>query len=217
MGEFVLIVTVPALTIPVPALLVVTVFIADSSDPTIANTGIYWVRRDHEGHFMTEYDDIALLSNRIDLGYLSRDLSFMSRVLYAQVRWANADLAPEAETLSGGAALLGVIARNPGISQNDLAAAVALKKSAVTRFVRDMETEGLIIREKPRSDRRYNALRLSPAGDQRWSLLQQQMSARQEDMLAPLTARERDRLFQLLGRLLVNFADQPGASDHQGD
>lgn len=164
---------------------------------------------------MTQLDDIAVLSNRIDLGYLSRDLSFMSRVLHAHVRWANAYLAPDAETLSGSAALLGVIALNPGISQNDLAAAVVLKKSAVTKFVSEMQAEGLIIREKPKSDRRFNALRLSPAGEVRWNLLKRQMRNQQEPLLAPLSGRERDKLFQLLGRLIINFADHLSAAEQE--
>ncbi|TKW65710.1 MAG: winged helix-turn-helix transcriptional regulator [Paracoccus denitrificans] len=157
---------------------------------------------------MTERDDIAILSNRIELGYLSRDLSFISRVLHAHVRWAHADLDPDSETLGGRAALLGVIALNPGISQNDLATAVVLKKSAVTKFITEMEAEGLVIREKPKSDRRYNALRLSPAGQRRWNLQKSRMHDQQQTLLEPLNGRERDKLFQLLGKLIVNFADQ---------
>lgn len=166
---------------------------------------------------MTELDDIAILSSRIDLGYLSRDLSFLSRVLHAHVRWANASLAPDRETLSGSAALLGVIALNPGISQNDLATATVLKKSAVTKFISEMEADGLVIREKPKSDRRYNVLRLSPAGEARWNDLQRRMHSQQEPLLAPLSGRERDKLFQLLGRLIVNFTDQLDASQAPPD
>ena len=217
MGEFALIRQDAALTIRAATLLLEEVFINDPCPLTHYTSLFFQVRQDQKGLFMTELDDIAILSHRIDLGYLSRDLSFMSRVLHAHVRWANADLAPERETLSGSAALLGVIALNPGISQNDLATAVVLKKSAVTKFISEMEAEGLVIREKPKADRRYYALRLSPAGEKRWSKLQQRMRNQQEPLLAPLSGRERDKLFQLLGRLIINFADQLDGSETRPD
>lgn len=162
---------------------------------------------------MNDLDDIAILSNRVDLGYLSRDISFISRVLRAHIRWANADLEHEKETHSGRAALLSVIGLNPGISQNDLAAAVVLKKSAVTKLISEMEDEKLVIKEKPKSDRRYNALRLSPLGEDRWRHLQSEMRNHQEALLAPLSSREREKLFELLGRLVVHYADQLGGSE----
>lgn len=157
---------------------------------------------------MTARDGIAILSDRIALGYLSHDLTFMTRVLRAHVRWANTNGSDQNAAIGSDAAVLSVIGLNPGISQNDLASAVVLKKSAVTKLVSDMEIEGLVIREKPEADRRYNALRLTDAGHAEWHLLQRKMQARQEALLAPLNGRERDKLFQLLGRLVVHYADQ---------
>lgn len=87
---------------------------------------------------MTARDGIAVLSDRIVLGYLSRDLTFMTRVLRAHVRWANTNGSDENSALGSDAAVLSVIGLNPGISQNDLASAVVLKKSAVTKLVSDM-------------------------------------------------------------------------------
>ena len=80
-----------------------------------------------------------------------------------------------------------------------------------------LDAEGLVIREKPKVDRRYNALRLSPAGEKRWDKLQQRMRNQQEPLLAPLSGRERDKLFQLLGRLIINFADQLDGSETRPD
>ncbi|HMQ42379.1 MAG TPA: MarR family winged helix-turn-helix transcriptional regulator [Paracoccus sp. (in: a-proteobacteria)] len=160
---------------------------------------------------MTARDGIAVLSDRIVLGYLSRDLTFMTRVLRAHVRWANTNGGDENSALGSDAAVLSVIGLNPGISQNDLASAVVLKKSAVTKLVSDMEVEGFVIRQKPETDRRYNALRLTAAGHAKWQLLQREMHARQEALLAPLDGRERDKLFELLGRLVIHYSDQLSA------
>lgn len=157
---------------------------------------------------MADRDNISILSDRIDLGYLSRDISFMSRVLRAHIRWANAELEHEKDSQSGRSALLSVIGLNPGISQNDLAATVVLKKSAVTKLIGDMEAEQLVIREKPKADRRYNALRLSDEGEDKWRALKNEMLVQQEALLAPLNGREREKLFQLLGRLVVHYTDQ---------
>ncbi|WBU61478.1 MarR family winged helix-turn-helix transcriptional regulator [Paracoccus albus] len=166
---------------------------------------------------MSDPDNISILSGRIDLGYLSRDISFMSRVLRAHIRWANAELAHENDSQSGRSALLSVIGLNPGISQNDLAATVVLKKSAVTKLISDMEAEQLVIREKPKADRRYNALRLSAEGEDKWRALKNEMFVRQEALLAPLNGREREKLFQLLGRLIVHYTDQLDGQEQATD
>ncbi len=157
---------------------------------------------------MTKVDADVHLTNRIALGCLSQDMSFMARILNAHIRWANAQLGAGWEASGGSDALLGVIGQNPGVTQNDLALTAVLKKSAVTKLVSEMDDNGLVIREKPKSDRRYNALRLSAAGEERWADVRRRMSEQQEPLLAPLTAEERDLLFSLMGRLIDNFVDE---------
>ncbi|MDO5641654.1 MAG: MarR family transcriptional regulator [Paracoccus sp. (in: a-proteobacteria)] len=157
---------------------------------------------------MTDSGEIAILSSRINLGYLTRDIAFMSRVLRAHVRWATAAGTGSPASALPDIALLGVVGLNPGISQNDLAATMVMKKSAVTKLVAEMEAAGLIRREKPKTDRRYNALRLTPEGMARWNLSKDLIAAQQDALLAPLTTRERARLFELLGRLVVHHADR---------
>ncbi|WBU57640.1 MarR family winged helix-turn-helix transcriptional regulator [Paracoccus sediminicola] len=156
---------------------------------------------------MSKIDENAYLLDGIELGFLARDLSFLSRVLRAHVRNLNADFYREHDPISGSVALLSLIGLNPGISQNDLAAAVVLKKSAVTKIVSRMESEGFVIRDKPKSDRRYNALRLSREGEMRWNDLRNEIRNQQETLLEPLGQRDRDKLFSLLGRLVTHYAD----------
>ena len=70
--------------------------------------------------------------------------------------------------LSWRLSLLSLIGLNPGISQNDLASTVVMKKSAVTKLIGELEAKGLVIRDKPKSDRRFNALSLSLEGEALW-------------------------------------------------
>lgn len=165
---------------------------------------------------MNDIDDLSIVDGRIRLGFLTRDLTFMSRVLGAHMRAINADFYREHDVVSGSVALLSLIGLNPGISQNDLAAAVVLKKSAVTKILTEMEQRGDVIREKPKFDRRYNALRLSEAGQRRWRIIRQQMVEQREEMLAPLAHRDREKLFQLLGRLVEHYADRSSAAGQRG-
>ncbi|SDD61477.1 DNA-binding transcriptional regulator, MarR family [Paracoccus isoporae] len=162
---------------------------------------------------MYDIDDLSIVDGRIQLGFLTRDLTFMSRVLTAHMRSINADFYREHDVMSGSVALLSLIGLNPGISQNDLAAAVVLKKSAVTKILTEMEQRGDVIREKPKFDRRYNALRLSPQGERRWREVRERMIAQREDLLAPLPQRDREKLFKLLGRLVEHYADRPAEDE----
>jgi DNA-binding MarR family transcriptional regulator len=146
---------------------------------------------------------------RIQLGKLAYDLSFVSRVLRAHIRVRNAGFYSQNEVVSGSVALLSLIGLNPGISQNDLAAAVVLKKSAVTRIIHQMEEAGLVTRQKTRDDRRFNALTLTAAGLARWRQLQVEMRRQQDRLLAPLDAPERATLFDLLGRLIEHYRSDP--------
>ncbi len=162
---------------------------------------------------MRDVDDGKPPTGRVELGYLAKDLSFVSRVLRAHIRSLNADFYRENEAVSGSVALLSLIGLNPGISQNDLAAAVVIKKSAVTKIITEMEQADLVTRQKTKADRRFNALELTDNGQARWRLLKAEMVRQQDRLLAPLDEGERDLLFALLGRLIAHYAgeDDPAA------
>jgi DNA-binding MarR family transcriptional regulator len=158
---------------------------------------------------MRDVEDDKAPRGGVELGYLARDLSFVSRVLRAHIRARNAAFYSENEVVSGSVALLSLIGLNPGISQNDLAAVVVLKKSAVTRIIHEMEEAGLVTRQKTRADRRFNALSLTDAGEARWRQLQGEMRRQQDRLLAPLDETERQTLFALLGRLVEHYGNTP--------
>ncbi|MDO5605289.1 MAG: MarR family winged helix-turn-helix transcriptional regulator [Paracoccus sp. (in: a-proteobacteria)] len=127
----------------------------------------------------------------------------MTRLLRVRLRDTVAEF--EGRNRLGGTAVivLRMIGTNPGITQNDLGSALSMTKSAVAHIVADLETEGMIARSKPSTDRRFNLLRLSPAGETEYRRATQEARNHQETLLAPLRPRDRKKLFELL-RLLVD-------------
>lgn len=145
-------------------------------------------------------------SRKVELGYLGTDLAFMSRVLRAHISQANADLYQQQKVEIGSVAILNLIGINPGISQNELASAVVVKKSAVTKIVSELEAQGLIERVKSNTDKRFNALHLTPAGAQKRDGMRIQMDAIEDTLMEPLTSIERDILFSMLGKIIDHMA-----------
>ncbi|MFD1796440.1 MarR family winged helix-turn-helix transcriptional regulator [Paracoccus aurantiacus] len=161
---------------------------------------------------MKDFDYQPLPNSKVELGYLAGDLTFMTRVLSAHIRVANVEFQREWDTVSGSLTLLSLIGLNPEISQNDLAAVAVMKKSAVTKIVTDLEERGLVIRDKHKSDRRFNALTLSPEGEAFWKDMRKRSEMRHEHLLHPLSARDREKLFSLLGRLIAHYSEDRSGS-----
>ncbi len=78
------------------------------------------------------------------------------------------------------------------------------------------EAKGLVIRDKPKSDRRFNALSLSLEGEALWVELRDRLQERQEFLLQPLNLRDRDRLFGLMHRLVAYYAEPPAGARRSG-
>jgi DNA-binding MarR family transcriptional regulator len=139
---------------------------------------------------------------QIKLGPLSQDLLFLTRNLHALLRPQSAALRGELGLENGVIGVLSIIWMNPGMSQNDLAASVALKKSAVTKLVTSLEERGLIQRQKVSADRRMNALSLTANGEhliERVRALTDEMHTR---IFADISQKERDAFFAVLGKLI---------------
>ncbi len=150
----------------------------------------------------------------IRLGHLETDLSFVTRILRTQIQERNARFYRAHGAAGGEVAVLSLIAMNPGMTQKDLARAVLLKKSALTKLVNEMDGQGLIERRKDCADLRLNALHLTPLGQERLARMRPEMTALQEALLAPLSPGERVMLFELLWRLVGSlegpFGDEGG-------
>ena len=142
------------------------------------------------------------------LGPLLESLPFLTRALRAYIRAENAEFYTDFAAEQGEIVVLSVIGLNPGISQNDLAATLVFKKSAVTKLVKDLEDRGLVERTKVAADKRFNALTLTSTGNAKYRRISDRMASQQADFLEPFSEAERSQLFGYLNRLYAHLADR---------
>jgi DNA-binding MarR family transcriptional regulator len=94
-------------------------------------------------------------------------------------------------------------------SQADLGRRIGLDRSDVTSAVSELATGGLVERGTDSRDRRRNTVRITDLGRARLRELDRLTTEAQEQLLAPLSARERRDLVRLLTRVL-DFHTAPG-------
>lgn len=142
------------------------------------------------------------------LGPLRESLPFLTRALRAYIRAENATFYADFAAEQGEIVVLSVIGLNPGISQNDLAATLVFKKSAVTKLVKDLEERKLVERAKVAADKRFNALTLTSEGEKKYLRINERMLSQQEEFLEPFSDTEKEQLFSYLNRLYAHLADR---------
>jgi DNA-binding MarR family transcriptional regulator len=140
----------------------------------------------------------------IDLGYLGRDFPFMLRSIRGYVHAVTAQTFAGLETEPGDIAILNLVAINPGLSQNDLAAMLVMTKPAVTKAVNSLEKRGLITRRKG-EDRRFNAITLTPSGETRVGLFRERMAAQHRLIFEGFSEGEETVFFERLRRILARL------------
>jgi DNA-binding MarR family transcriptional regulator len=146
-----------------------------------------------------DVDDTALPG--VELGPLRENLPFLTRALRAYIRAENAEFYAALDAEQGEIVVLSVIGLNPGMSQNELAATLVLKKSAITKLVKDLEARGYVQRAKSASDRRFNALELTATGKKRYAQISDLIARQNATFLEPFSQAERNELFGYLNRL----------------
>ena len=144
----------------------------------------------------------------VELGPLRENLPFLTRALRAYIRAENADFYAALDAEQGEIVVLSVIGLNPGMSQNDLAATLVFKKSAITKLVKDLEARGYLERSKSSSDRRFNALQLSAAGQERYARISDLIARQNAVFLEPFSKTERAELFGYLNRLYQHLGQR---------
>jgi len=146
--------------------------------------------------------------DRVVLGSLRENLPFLTRALRAYIRAENAEFFNDLATEHGEIAILSVIALNPGISQNDLAAILVFKKSAITKLVKELEARGLIERAKSAADKRFNALQLTAAGQLRYQKISERVTTQHAAIFETFTKEERSQFFDLLNKLYAHLGER---------
>lgn len=89
-------------------------------------------------------------------------------------------------------------------SQAELGRRLMLDRSDMSALIDELESAGHAVRERDEQDRRRNVIRLTDAGTARLRELDVVADAVQDDLLAPLSAGERDELLALLQRLVAH-------------
>lgn len=97
--------------------------------------------------------------------------------------------------------VLGVLARNDGISQKDLAETMHLARPTVTIMLQKMEHEGLIERWDDPDDQRLTRIRLTEAGREQGKMLGDAYKGYIESTLGALSEKDRTEFVRILGLL----------------
>lgn len=159
---------------------------------------------------MTKPDDKA--PTKEHLGLMSRDLPFMVRALQSLLRPEGEKIRTALDIEAGTIGVLSIIWLNPGISQNDLAKSIVLKKSAVTALVQKLEDRGLILRQRNPKDRRINDLTLTTDGHALIAKIRVETQTLNDRIFAGIDHAEREQFFATLEKVVENLSSTGGTA-----
>lgn len=106
--------------------------------------------------------------------------------------------------------VLVLISANPGMTQSLLASATQLDRSTMVAVIDQLESRNLVERRASPTDRRSNALVLTPAGEKLLKQLKRRVKLHEARIAEAMTAEESATLATLLGRIRNRL--QAGAS-----
>lgn len=130
-------------------------------------------------------------------GHLIRRLHQQSmQVFQLQTQAAGCDLT------SVQFAALDAIAQQPDLDQASLAAAISFDRATMGGVIDRLEAKGLVQRTVSAQDRRARLLRVTAEGQKLLAHVRPVVLALQDDILEPLTARERDQFMELARKAL---------------
>ncbi|MBO9669504.1 MAG: winged helix-turn-helix transcriptional regulator [Sphingobium sp.] len=147
-------------------------------------------------------------SPEIDLGFLGEHVGFQVHIARRALRQAMRAFRPAYDLPGGGTpppsgtmSSLALIGFNPGISQQEIAAALFLDPSKATVLIKNVASAGLIEKRRAEDDRRRIALYLTAEGREMLEKIGM-LSAAQEDRIGRgLSPVERRQLIALLIKL----------------
>ena len=113
--------------------------------------------------------------------------------------------------------VLSVLARSGDLSATDVARQAAMDKVKVSRAVRSLIERRLLRRAEDRRDRRVRRLAITALGRRTQAGMVPLVHALENEMLAPLSAEERDRLRATLTRLDRHLAATGADAAAPGD
>ena len=106
-------------------------------------------------------------------------------------------------------ALLNVIGAREGAIQQELGSALGIDRSTMVSLIDQLESAGLARRRPSATDRRAREIAITPKGRRLLERARGLISQTEDEVLAGLTAQERDELVTLLRRALHSAPAQP--------
>lgn len=106
--------------------------------------------------------------------------------------------------------LLRAIAREPGRSQQALAAQLSVPPSRLVALVDELERRDLLERRRNPDDRRLHAVHLTPEGEKMMARLREVAEAHEDALCAALDDAERGQLHALLSKIAEDQGLSPG-------
>jgi DNA-binding MarR family transcriptional regulator len=138
------------------------------------------------------HEPVALLEST---GYLLARVGSESRRRFVEA------LSRQHLTLAAYSALM-ILGETPDITQRALGSAVSIDPRNLVPILDDLEERGLLTRAQHSGDRRRHSVRLTAAGRNQLTKLATLGGHAEDELLRPLSARERKQLHSLLARLL---------------
>jgi DNA-binding MarR family transcriptional regulator len=114
-------------------------------------------------------------------------------------------------------ALLNVIGAREGAIQQELGSALGIDRSTMVSLIDQLESAGLARRRPSATDRRAREIGITPKGQRLLQRARGLISQVEDNVLAGLTAGERQELLTLLRRALHSAPAQPLWSSDEGD
>ena len=145
--------------------------------------------------------DADVVNGTLEPGRLADLLGFHLRLASAAVARDFMEAVAETGLTQKQAAILELIAANPGTSQVDLARTLGTDRATMMALVDKLTRRRLLARRRSETDRRRQELVLTPAGQTLLATTRRLIAAHERKFLRRFTAPERDRLVDALKRI----------------
>lgn len=149
----------------------------------------------------------ATAAESLSYGSLADSLAFHLRLAQEASFNAFAKRVGQTDLRPGRYAVLTLIGENPGISQTVLSQASGRDKSSLTPALDDLESRGLVRRERVVTDRRSYALYLTPQGDKALAVMDQQAQLHNATLDRIVGPEQRAQFMKTLQRIATALAD----------
>jgi len=113
--------------------------------------------------------------------------------------------------------LLNVIGARPGTIQQELGSVMGIDRTTMVALIDQLEDAGLATRRPSAKDRRAREIAITPKGRHLLQRARRMISGVDDEVLAGLTAQEREDLLTLLRQALDSAPAQPPWSSEEGD